>query len=246
MICSAAETGEYTKWEDYPQEIKDMKGMYWDEVAQEIKWCTAWDYTVDLALKRSAWLIGPSGIGKSTLQAVWARFWCRSCLKPSFLYGKHIDPIGVLSKDNKIDCVGAMCLADFNFKTLADTPLDHEDMLSLCGVFETGSITARYGCAMFPKHLRRVFSGNLGKNVGTRAPDPGHIFEKEGCARALAYLARGEEQKLKDGDDQMDALARRSVIFVLGRDVNLKLDTKAVDDEHAEILAREQHNRERA
>ena len=176
MIFSAREPQDHTKWENYPQYIKDLQGMYWDEKTREIKWCTMWEYTVSLAFGRSAWFVGPAGLGKSTLQAVWARFWCRSCVKPSYLYGKAIDPIGVLSRDNKLDCIGALCLADINFKTQANSILDHEDLLSLCGVFEPGAISARYGCAQFPQAMRRVFSANMGKYQWTQKKRSGCLF----------------------------------------------------------------------
>ena len=115
MMFSAREPEGRTKWEDYPQSIKDLKGMYWDEKDKQIKWITMWDYTVDMALKRSAWVIGAAGKGKSTLQGVWSRFWCRSCMKSTYLYGKAIDPVGMLCRDNKLQDVGAMCLAEFKF-----------------------------------------------------------------------------------------------------------------------------------
>ena len=217
--------------------------MYWDEQTCEIKWCTMWEYTVSLALGRSAWFVGPAGLGKSTLQAVWARFWCRSCLKPSYLYGKAIDPIGVLSRDGKLDCVGALCLADFNFKTQANSILDHEDLLSLCGVFEPGAISARYGCAQFPQGMRRVFSVNMGKYQWTQKNDPGAFFETHSCM-PFAHLARKDEPKLKEMDDMQSALARRSVIFVLPADLDLRIDTVAMDDEHAAVLVQEQLNRD--
>ena len=115
-----------------------------------IKHVTMWEYTVRFALKRSVWLVGPMGIGKSTLQCVWARFWCRSCGKTSFIEGKSIDPIGILSKDNTIENIGAMILCDFNFKTMMDTSLNELELLSLFGVDEPGAIKARFGDAISP------------------------------------------------------------------------------------------------
>ena len=64
--------------------------MHWDEQKQETNTCTMWEYIVNEALDRSAWLVGPAGLGKSTQQLVWARFWCRSCLKLTYLYGCDI------------------------------------------------------------------------------------------------------------------------------------------------------------
>ena len=111
-------------------------------------------------------------------------------MKPSYLYGKAIDPIGVLSRDNKLDCVGALCLVDFNFKTQANNLLDHEELLSLCGVFEPGAISARYGCAMFPKALRRVFSANMGKDCWTKKDGPGAFLKTIHASLLLTWLAK--------------------------------------------------------
>ena len=60
----------------------------------------------------------------------------------------------------------------------------------------------------------------------------------------FAHLARKDEQKLKEMDDMQSALARRSVIFVLPADLDLRIDTVAMDDEHAAILVQEQLNRD--
>ena len=243
MTFSAKEPDGRTKWEDYPEAIKNIKGMYWDPDAKQIKWVTMWDYTVAMALERCAWVIGGAGKGKSTLQGVWSRFWCRSCTKNNYLYGKAIDPVGAMCRDNKMQDIGALCLADFKFTTLMKTKMDHEDILGLCGVFELGQVPARYSCANLPKGLRRAFSANLGKDPVTHGPDPGHYFEEFNIP-SLAKLARNDEAGLKASSDEDEALARRCVVFVLPVDIDLRVDTQAVEDKMVNILAQEQLNRD--
>ena len=92
MIKSIEEPQGRTWWDDYPQWIKDVKGRYFDAAEQKVKECTMWQYTTDLALYRTAWLIGPAGLGKSTLQRVWARFQGRSENKNFFIEAKSVDP----------------------------------------------------------------------------------------------------------------------------------------------------------
>ena len=93
-------------------------------------------------------------------------------------------------------------------------------------------------------HLRRVCSANLGKDGCTEKEDTRSFFESN--CDSLAHLARNDEQKLKDGDDQDDALARRSEIFVVIREADLRIDIQAMEDARADILAREQQNRDQA
>ena len=77
-----------TWWENYPQWIKDIKGWYYDEHEKKIKECTMWEYTNELILDRSEWLIGRAGLGKSSLQRVWARFQGRSENKGHYVDGQ--------------------------------------------------------------------------------------------------------------------------------------------------------------
>ena len=83
----------------------------------------------------------------------------------------------------------------------------------------------------------------MGKDPFTLKEDPGAYFDNFSIL-PLAYLARNDEEKLKASDDMDEALARRCVIFVLPSDIDLCIDTRAMDDEHANILAQEQINRD--
>ena len=113
MINSIEEPHGRTWWDDYPQWMKDIKAWYYDGDDQTIKECTMWQYTTDLILDRTAWLIGPASMGKSTLQRVWARFQGRSENKKQYIGGKSIDPIDILSKNGGLKEVGCLCLTDF-------------------------------------------------------------------------------------------------------------------------------------
>ena len=62
---------------------------------------------------------------------------------------------------------GALCLSDFEFRTLQDHTMTKEEQKSLLSVFENGSVVARYGDAIFPKDLPRTFSVNLGEDMIT-------------------------------------------------------------------------------
>ena len=204
-----------------------------------------WEYTTNLELKRSAWIIGPAGIGKSTLQKHWARFWCRSAKKAKFIEGKSIDPLGILSKDGKMNDYGALCLSDFELRTLQDHVMTKEEQTSLLSVFENGAVVARYGDAIFPKDLPRTFSVNLGEDMITGVKnDPGGFFD---CKMdGVANLVRKQEARIKNLVDRELALVRRCAVFVLTEDMNLHVDEQALEDEFDEKMHQWQMNREQA
>ena len=244
MIKSAQEPEGRASWEDYPQWIKDLKGWYYDEREKKIKECTMWDYTNEMTLDRSAWLIGRAGLGKSSLQRVWARFQGRSENKGHYVEGKSIDPLGVLSKNGGLRDVGCLCLADFDFRTLQKEKLTLNDIKSLVCVGEIGHIKARYGDAAMPEDMSRVFSINLEFNPETNMQnDPAGFFVSKGL-HGMADVVNKDAARLATLDDAELAIVRRSVIFVLDDSMNLKIDKKAAGIERASRLAQREFNRE--
>ena len=148
--------------------------------------------------------------------------WCRSCNKTKYIDGKSVDPIGLLSKDGKMNDIGALSLSDFDFKTLMNTTLSNNELKSLVSVHENGSIKARYGNALFPKHLPRSFSVNLGHNPDTGADnDPASFFQDK--LDGMVYLINQDVQKLKTMDDSDRAIVRRCVVFILPDNVDLHI-----------------------
>ena len=243
MIFSAEEAPGMTWWDDYPQHVKDIKGWYYDEKVKKIKECTMWEFTTKLDLKRSAFIIGPAGIGKSTLQRLWARFWCRSAKKTKFIEGKSIDPLGILSKDGRMQDFGALCLSDFDFRTCQDHMLTKDEQKSVVSVFENGACVARYGDAIFPKELPRTFSVNLGRNEMTgQENDPAAWFDFK--MDGLACLVRKQEAAIQGLQDNELALVRRCAVFVLDESMNLHVDNEAMEDEFEEKMLQRQMNRE--
>ena len=245
MIKSAKEPPGRTTWDNYPQRIKDIKGWYYDVDTQKIKECTMEDYTYNISVDRSAWLIGSAGTGKSELQRVWARFMCRSDNKSQYLEGKSIDPLGLLSRNGMLKEMGVLCLSDFDFKTLQNTRLTMNGIKSLVAVGEVGSCAARYGCAQFPPDMARLFLVNLGENEATRRKDDPAAFFIDNYLTGMEHLVRKDQQSIKDmKDDTQLAIVRRSVVFILDRSMDLQIDKAAMASQKEDRMAKRKYNRE--
>ena len=140
---------------------------------------------------------------------------------------------------------GALCLSDFEFRTLQDHVMTKEEQKSLLSVFENGSVVARYGDAIFPKDLPRTFSVNLGEDRITGLKnDPGAFFDYK--MDGVANLVRKQKARIKNLDDNELALVRRCAVFVLTEDMNLHVGTQALDDEFEKKMLQRQMNREQA
>ena len=155
------------------------------------------DYSYNISDDRSAWFIGPAGMGKSELQRVLGRFLCRSEGRSQFLEGKSIDPLGFLSRNGKLKDMAVLCLSDFDFKTLQNTSLTMNGIKSLVAVGEVGSCAARYGCAQFPPDMARLFSVNLGENEATRRKDDPAAFSSTTISLAWNTLYARINNQLK-------------------------------------------------
>ena len=127
--------------------------------------------------------------------------------------------------------IGALSLSDFDFKTLMNTTQSKNEVKSFVSVHENGSIKARYGNALFPKHLPRSSSVNLGHNPDTGADnDPASFFQDK--LDGMVYLINQNVQKLKTMDDSDRAIVRRCVVFILPDNVDLHIDAKALEEEN--------------
>ena len=86
---------------------------------------------------------------------------CIAYEKESYIYGKSVDALGILSYAGEIRRAAVLMLTDFNLKMARGGSLGGEAAKSLFDVIEGGSIQdTRYRPALFPPSLPRVIAVN--------------------------------------------------------------------------------------
>ena len=231
--ASAIEPKGRLRWDQYPADVRGMRGVHLNERTMTFEYITAAEYTdTEIHMRKSAWLVGRSGAGKSTMQGAWGRMFCRRRNKLVYFDGKSIDPIGLLTKDGQMDSFGALMLADFNMRSLMDRCIDDEGKKSLFQVDEAGHLPCRYHQAILPKYTPRVFSCNTDVDEYGRF-NVAHYFE-ENHLQGLAALARQDMPAMKRAGDNQVAISRRCVAFVIPDDLNLAV---VVDSVKADMQA---------
>ena len=101
---------------------------------------------------------------------------------------KAVDPMGILTREGKMEDFGAIMISDYNMKSLMNTALDEEDKKSLFQTEERGSVKARYHTVVLPMHMPRTFSCNADNDSGGHV-DAGAYFEWNDM-QGLAAVAR--------------------------------------------------------
>ena len=132
-------------------------------------------------------ILGPGGLGKSKLMHMLAKEICVAYDKEVYIFGKALDPLGVLSHCGVVRQCAVLALTDFDLKARKGA-LSAEEIKSLFDVVEGGSVQQTgYRPAMFPPGLCRLFALN-----GSGA-DIGLWFEKGGMY-GIATTARHLEK----------------------------------------------------
>ena len=84
-----------------------------------------------LHLNKSAFLIGSAGAGKNTLLRMLARRFCLGQKKESFIFTKHLDPVGVLTQAGMTSDIECFCATDFDPVSQNNVPLSAENWKSV-------------------------------------------------------------------------------------------------------------------
>ena len=175
-------------------------------------------------------IIGEGGKGKSKLLHALAQEVCIGEGKTSYLFGKNLDALGILSYAGEVRRAAAVCLTDCNLKVARGGSLSSESLKSLLDVVEGGSLPdTRYRPAQFPPGLVRMLAYN------GNARGYGDFFINNGQAGlgyAIGELAlRGEEAAARmlrgmSSDDQASA-RRASIAICVGEEDLITEETKA-------------------
>ena len=220
MLVKTTTQEEYKFPKDFAHDVLEMQGLYWDIVAMEIKVITLREalMTGDMYCRRAMFFVGPAGRGKSKMvEAIGARLARRHKWK-YWLNGKSIDPLGIVTRTNKIKHAGALVLNDFKLQTLQDKYLDEEGVKNLLSPEEMGDIPARYHVAKIPIKCARVFAVNSEVHPEGH-PNEGEVWWTEwfdtqpGC-EPLSAVINGDVEYLKKMGGKHEAIARRAVFFL--------------------------------
>lgn len=125
-------------------------------------------------------------------------------------------------------------------KSLMNSRLELEEVKGVLGVYESAHYRARWGQAVLPADVPRVFGINAGK---TQEGAINHCdwFEKQNHMGGMAMLVRKDTEALKSASEHDQAVARRAVVFILD---DAGVDKKAIrvdrEAKHKKNLEREQ------
>lgn len=147
-------------------------------------------------------ILGVGGLGKSKLMHMLAKEICVAYEKAVYIFGKALDPLGVLSHCGVVRQCGALVLTDFDLKARKGY-LTAEEIKSLFDVVEGGSIQQTgYRPAMFPPGLCRIFALNgSGKDVGKWFES----WSMSGIATVVQFIDLGDLEKAAQYAQAMDS-----------------------------------------
>ena len=185
-------------------------------------------------LRKFAWFVGRAGSGKSSLQRALSREFSARRKKTVYYEAKAVDPMGILTKEGKMDEFGAIMISDYAMTSLMNTSLDEEDKKSLFQPEERGSVKARYHTAVIPLHMPRTFSCNANNDAQGNA-NPGGYFDFNDMP-GLAAVARGDINAVRASGDAEIAIARRCIVFVIPERLKLAIDNKTKEKELQAIV----------
>ena len=222
---------------DYPEGISEemqyCKGWYWEPRTNEFVDVEFYDYVAtSLHLNKSAFLIGSAGAGKSTLLRMLARRFCLGQKKESFIFTKHLDPVGVLTQAGMTSDIGCLCSTDFDPVSQNTVPLSAENWKSVTDPEEGGQWAARHHVAEIKKFIPRLFAVN-----GTES-EPTSWFYKYDCTTPMASLVSKNKQDLMEHSSDVQAQCRRVIIFVCPRVILLDSGVQTlVEDTNSKFQA---------
>ena len=142
--------------------VKTLKIYNWDPPTASFKRSTLVEWLDGpLHLMTTLLFTGQGGVGKSKLMHTIAQELCIAYEKDTYVFGKSIDALGVLSYAGVVRRAGVLMLTDFNMKISCGGFLDAESLKSLFDIIEGGAIQdTRYRPALFPPGLPRIIAVN--------------------------------------------------------------------------------------
>ncbi len=167
---------------------RDLQVLNWDPVAVAFSKSTLVEWLDGpLHLMTTLIITGQGGLGKSKLLHTLAQELCIAHQKDTYVFGKSIDALGVLSYAGVVRRSGVLMLTDFDARMARGNILGPEALKSLFDVVEGGSIQdTRYRPAMFPPGLPRIIAVNESED------SVGEWFERQqqyGIGMALRRLS---------------------------------------------------------
>ena len=173
--------------------------------------CTLGDYTHGIQHeRRSLWIIGGAGSGKSLFQQALGRFFCRCNQAELYIFTKTIDALGLLSMANEVDNKGHIAFSDIAMKSLMNSTLDDRDKINLFSTEEDCSAPARYHPFLCGAGMTKSFSANK----GVKDDDFGSYFLEQGLP-SLAAMAEQDMAYLQQTGDVGKAIARRVLLLLV-------------------------------
>ena len=111
--------------------------------------------TTDLYMRKSMFAVGGTRMGKSQLILATGKKNAAEHGMNRVICGKALDPFGCLAKSNQIAQIGAVCISDFDFVTLQNTPLPIEAKKGICKTEEMAEFPARYHVGRMMQYIPR-------------------------------------------------------------------------------------------
>jgi hypothetical protein len=222
---------------DFGDACLGLVGVMWSARHRRLEYCTL-DQFVNTRMHklRAAFLVGESEIGKSALQGALGKLFCIRTGSSFYILSKGLDALGLATRSGELARAGAICLHDFELHSDREIPLSGEEVKGLGSVYEQATFRARYHPAILPKYVPRLMSVNAGLHADGSV-DWGMWFTHNN-ARALGHLAREDVGSLSRMDDNMQAIARRPVIFKIPRDA-LRVTEALFKDDLDEMVENE-------
>ena len=197
------------------------------------------DYIDHMYNDFTVFIIGGQGAGKTELGKTLAAMFAIGKGKQYFGNAKSIDPYGSVTKTGKMSSIGCFLFNDAPLRTLMSSILTQENIKSLFDVRESSAVPARYGDAIFPRRIPRIFTANTGD-----ASDPGAYFDEYGHTQVGAF-ARRDQAAVRNFNADILATLRRMIVFTPTREeigfASQTLEDSAVVDYAAERQLREQY-----
>ncbi len=214
---------------------KQLQTLRWDpttgafEVTSLHQWLDGPNHLMTTLL-----ITGSGGRGKSRLMHSLAQELCIAYGKSSYIYGKSIDALGILSYAGEVRKAAVLMLTDFDLKIARGGALGSEALKSILDVVEGGSVQdTRYRPAVFPPSLPRIIAVNENEDTA------GEWFTHNGQV-GIGMLMQELTDKTKDGNpltraatvlktlsaDDQAAVRRVSIAMCVGDESLIREETR--------------------
>jgi hypothetical protein len=151
-------------WDDaVPQQTKDKKCFRYEPADGGFIQESVQEYLDGPGHLMSSFLVvGEGGVGKSRMLHAMATEVVVGCEgRSTYLFGKSLDALGILSFAGVVRRSGCVVVVDADLRVARGAPLSHESFKSLFDVDEGGALQdTRYRPAQFPPNLTRLFAFN--------------------------------------------------------------------------------------